>query len=96
MKLLARWKLLSHQWLIAIDQFVYVTVGGWIYLATGGNCPNAQETISSRVGRAAVAGKRWGLILEWFIDHLFEWIAGTPLGHCRRSIEPQFLPADEV
>lgn len=90
MILIIRYRALMHQWLIAVDQLAYVTVGGWIYLATGGPVPNADETISSRVGRAAVAGKRWGLALEWIIDRIFVVLAGVPLGHCRRSIEVQF------
>lgn len=38
------------------------------------------ETISSRVGRNAVAGKWWALVLEKIIDAWFG------KGHCRDSI----------
>jgi len=93
MTILSRYRRLLRQWLIAIDQFAYVTIGGWIYLATGGDCPSADETISSRVGRAAVSGKRWGRVMEWLIDHLFHLLCAVPLGHCRRSIERQFYDA---
>lgn len=56
--------------LIAIDQLGNAFANG-----------NPDETISSRVGRAAVAGKRWGMILERVIDWMF-WP-----GHCREAIE---------
>ena len=63
--------------LIAIDQLGNAVTGGY-----------EDETISSRVGRAAVAGKRWGIILERVIDWLF-WP-----GHCRGSIEPEEADGD--
>jgi hypothetical protein len=48
------------QFLISIDQFAYVLLAGPFYLVFGGPCPSADETISSRVGRAAMAGDWWG------------------------------------
>ena len=39
------------------------------------------HTISGEVGYAAMQGKRWGLMAEKYIDHLFY------KGHCRESIE---------
>lgn len=60
---------------VAIDQLVNAWWWG-----------DPDETISSRVGRAAVAGKRWGLIGEAVIDRLFMLLGEGP-GHCRRNIE---------
>lgn len=56
--------------LIAIDQLFNALADG-----------SEDETISSRVGKAALQGKRWALILETIIDRLLG------RGHCRRAIE---------
>lgn len=56
--------------LIAVDQLGNTLTGG-----------DPDETISSRVGKAAVAGSKWGLRAEAVIDWLF-WE-----GHCRECIE---------
>lgn len=56
--------------LIAIDQFANAIIDG-----------DEDETISSRVGRGAVAGKRWALRIEPIIN----WIMGSPT-HCRDAI----------
>jgi hypothetical protein len=63
--------------LIAIDQLVNTILGG-----------NEDETISSRVGRHAVAGDRWALAAEVVIDA----VLGT--GHCRRAIEPRLFDSE--
>ena len=84
---LARW---VRQLLVSIDQLVYVLIAGPIYVVCGGRCPSADETISSRVGRAQMAGQRWGIVLAWAIDRLFTLLGGTP-GHCRRNVETAFL-----
>jgi hypothetical protein len=69
------------QFLIAVDQLAGVTICFWTFVVFGrGEAPNADETISSRVGRNAVEGKRWALICERLIDGIFG------AGHCRRSI----------
>lgn len=78
-----------RQILVAIDQLAYVLVAVPIYVVAGGPCPSADETISSRVGRAAIKGHRWGLILEAIIDHLFVLLGSAP-GHCRRNVESAF------
>jgi len=78
-----------RQLLIAIDQLVYVLIAVPIYVVAGGPAPSADETISSRVGRAAIKGHRWGLALETFIDWLFVVIGEAP-GHCRRNVETAF------
>ncbi|MET3826575.1 hypothetical protein ABIC16_002268 [Sphingomonas sp. PvP055] len=78
------------QFLIAIDQFVYVLLAAPYYLIFGGTCPSADETISSRVGRAAMAGAWWGKPCAWAIDHLFMLLGSAP-GHCARAIEAAFL-----
>ena len=83
----ARW---FRQLLVSVDQLAYVLIAGPIYIIWGGPTPSADETISSRVGRAAIAGKRWGLICERLIDGLFVLLGGTP-GHCRRNVETAFL-----
>lgn len=64
----------------ALDQLAHVVLGGPKFILFGGPVPDRDETISSKVGRAAVKGKRWGLIAERIIDALM----GT--GHCRASI----------
>ena len=56
--------------LIWLDQGLSVITGG---------APD--ETVSSRVGKAAVAGSRIGLALEVCLDSIFG------KGHCRSSIE---------
>jgi hypothetical protein len=81
-----RFKLWLWQWLIALDQFAGVGCTFWTYVLLGrGKPPNADETISSRVGRAAVAGKRWGLVAERIINRLARWVGDAP-DHCRRCI----------
>ena len=47
---------------------------------------NPDETISSRVGRAELAEKSWGVVCAWIIDGLFALLGEAP-GHCRREIE---------
>lgn len=66
--------------LVAADQFVQVLASGIGFVLFGGDAPDPDETISSRVGRAALAGKAWGKVLETIIDGIFG------AGHCRRSI----------
>lgn len=72
-------------WLVALDQLAYVTLAAPKYLLAGGPVPSPRETISSKVGRMAVKGKRWALIAEAVIDWMFERIGSRP-GHCRRAI----------
>jgi hypothetical protein len=69
-----------HAILISIDQLGGCWIRCWCYLFAGGEQPNPDETISSWVGRHAVADERWALASERFIDALFG------AGHCRRSI----------
>lgn len=80
---LCRW---LHELLISLDQLLHVILGGPKYLFRGGPCPSADETISSKVGRQATAGKRWALVCERAIDWLFRQLGEEP-GHCRRMIE---------
>lgn len=54
---------------LAVDQLVNAFTGG-----------SEDETISSRVGRNAIAGKWWALVLERIID------AVIGKGHCRSAI----------
>ena len=60
--------------LIAIDQLGNTALDG-----------DPDETISSRVGRNAVAGKWWALIAERVIDFI-AWRVFGQYDHCRRSI----------
>lgn len=62
--------------LIAVDQLGNVLCGG----------NNPDETISSAVGRKAIRGARWALVVERVIDGLFYWLTGE-VGHCRANIE---------
>jgi len=54
---------------LSVDQLVNTITGG-----------DEDETISSRVGRNAVEGKWWALVLERIID------AVIGKGHCRKAI----------
>ena len=79
-----------RQLLVAVDQLVYILIAVPIYVIAGGPTPSADETISSRVGRAAIKGHRWGLVLEVVIDRLFVLLGSEPF-HCRRNVESAFL-----
>ena len=56
--------------LLGLDQFLSVLTGG-----------DPDETVSSRVGKAAAAGSLCGKAMEWCLDGVFG------AGHCRSSIE---------
>ncbi len=56
--------------LLGLDQFLSVLTGG-----------DPDETVSSRVGKAASAGSRIGRALERCLDAVFG------AGHCRGAIE---------
>jgi len=79
-----------RQLLLAVDQLVYILIAVPIYVVAGGPTPSADETISSRVGHAAIKGHRWGLFLEAIIDRLFVMLGAAP-DHCRRNVETAFL-----
>jgi hypothetical protein len=66
--------------LIALDQLFHCIIGGPKYILFGGMTPNPDETISSKVGRAALAGKRWALACQWCINLVFG------KNHCLNSI----------
>lgn len=75
------------QLLVALDQLAHVWLAGWTYVWLGrGECPSADETISSRVGRAAIGGRRWALVAERLIDPIFHLLR-RQRGHCRTSVE---------
>lgn len=67
-----RSKLIRYFWnvLLGLDQFLSVLTGG-----------DPDETVSSRVGKAAASGSLVGRTLERCLDAVFG------AGHCRRSIE---------
>lgn len=80
---LGRWLVLV---LISIDQLCQVLLGGPKYVFARGAEPNPDETISSVIGRSAVAGKRWAL---WFAEPIVNAIMFAITGrrnHCRSSI----------
>ena len=61
--------------LVSIDQLGNTLAGG-----------DPDETISSRVGKRAIKGKRWGLFCEYLINALFLAVTGER-DHCRANIE---------
>jgi hypothetical protein len=65
-----RFRHYTHGVLVALDRLTNAFLGG-----------QDNETISSRVGRAALAGKRWGLIMQRIIN----WLMNNP-NHCRSEI----------
>lgn len=70
----------------SLSQLLHLVLGGLLHVAIDDMpMPDRDETLSSRVGRAAMAGKRWALIAERVIDALF-LILGDGPGHCRRNI----------
>jgi hypothetical protein len=71
--------------LVALDQLAHVLFGGPKFLLFGGPCPSADETISSKVGRQAMRGRRWAIVAEKLIDTLFRLLGQR--GHCRAHIE---------
>lgn len=72
--------------LVALDQLIHaVGFGAWYVITGRGELPNPDETISSRVGRNAIRGKQWALVMEWLIDSIFELLGQS--GHCRANIE---------
>jgi hypothetical protein len=73
------------QILVCIDQFFHVVLWGPHYLFFGGEKPLADETISSKVGRYAIDGYKWALILEKLINFPFALMGDK--NHCRKRIE---------
>jgi hypothetical protein len=73
------------QLLISLDQMFQVLFSGPYYLLFGGDCPQADETISSRVGKAAEQGKKWALVCERCINRLFSHFGDD--NHCRKHVK---------
>lgn len=63
-----------------LDQLLCVVLFGLPYVCGFALRPSADTTISARVGKNAVRGKRWALIAERVIN----FFAGP--GHCRHAI----------
>jgi hypothetical protein len=82
--------------LVWIDQGVGLLLCIPFYLILGHPKPNADETISSVVGRYATLEYRWALAAEWIIDRLFFIPQGCRLGHCRKHIEYDETDWDEA
>lgn len=82
------------QWLIcllvAVDQLAHMILAGPKFLLVGGPVPNPDETISGKVGRMAIRGKRWARPCEWLIDGLFRLLGAAP-GHCRAAVAREAL-----
>lgn len=76
-----RFKRWAYLFGIALTQgIVNTTLAGLWWVITGhGQEPDPDEPFSSRVGRNAIAGKRWALVAEWLIDG----VLGKD--HCRLS-----------
>jgi hypothetical protein len=70
---------------VALDENAFVWLAGPKYVLLGGERPSPRETISSKVGRSAEAGKRWALIAEQVINWLAFRLAGQ-VNHCRVNI----------
>lgn len=84
--MIARFKLWLRAWLVAWDQLAMVGTCFFTFVLLGrGKAPNEDETISSRVGRAAIRGKRWALVCEAVIDWIFARLGER--GHCRNAVE---------
>jgi hypothetical protein len=83
MKLLIRLYHWFVQVLVAIDILCGLIIAMPFYVIMArGHCPNGEETMSSHVGRAAIAGEKWALDLEPIIN----WLMRNP-NHCREAIE---------
>ena len=84
------------QWLIclfvAADQLAHMILAGPKFLIVGGPVPNPDETISGKVGRMSIKGKRWAKSCEWLIDGLFRLLGEKP-GHCRAAAAREALRA---
>lgn len=75
--------------LVSLDQLLHVLVAAPFFLfGFTDELPNADETISSRVGRYSVRGDRWAKVAEWLINLLFFWQVDETgkRNHCARSI----------
>ncbi|SNS52995.1 hypothetical protein SAMN06295912_108109 [Sphingomonas laterariae] len=83
--MLLRLRAIAWALAVSIDQLAHIILAAPKYLILGGPVPDPDETISSKVGRMAVRGRRWALIAERVIDWLFERLGEAP-GHCRRNI----------
>jgi hypothetical protein len=81
--LLRRLRTWAWQLLLSFDQLglLLIQLFTYVLLARGG-VPNCDETISSKVGRNAAAGKRWAIVAEKVINTLL-WFDPD---HCRSSI----------
>lgn len=76
-----RFKLWLWLFAVAFTQGVFnTTLAGLWWVVTGkGEAPDPDEPLSSRIGRNAILGKKWALVLEWLVDR----VLGQ--GHCRSS-----------
>lgn len=87
MKFSLRLRIFALTILIWLDQTAAVSIWNGLFLfGIVAARPNPDETISSIVGRNAIAGRRWALIAEAMIDAIFARLTGET-GHCRRHIE---------
>jgi hypothetical protein len=76
--MLRRFGLWIYQLLISIDQLFQVILAGPKYVIVGGGKPDPDETISSKVGRASLAGKRWA---KWFAEPAINALMFVLTGH---------------
>jgi len=81
----------ARQMLVSVDQFAQVVLIGPFYVVgLAPDCPSADETISSYVGRGEMRGAWWARLIAPAIDRLFILLGEEP-GHCRRNVETAFL-----
>lgn len=86
--MITRIKILLIKILVSIDQLFHILLAAPKYILIGGPVPNPDETISSKVGRQALVGKRWAKIAEKVINTLFYIISlGKDKNHCFDKIE---------
>ena len=69
---------------VAVDQLAHMLLAGPKYVLLGGQRPDPDETISGKVGRRAIAGRRWARICEIIIDGLMRLLTGEHQ-HCRAA-----------
>ena len=69
--------------LIAIDVLICTLWLAPLYVAGLASKPTGRQLVSGYVGRAAINGHRWAIVVEGVIDWVFERIGDGPT-HCAR------------
>lgn len=88
--MLSRLAAFVRQILVSFDQLAQVLLIGPLYVVgLASDCPSADETISSYVGRGARRDAWWARIAVPVIDGAFV-LLGEDWGHCERNVETAF------